>query len=347
MKVLMISGDPGVLDLGSETGKRMEEYRKALGELDILVCRGNIFSFALGFLRGMKMMRRTHYDIITAQDIEHSFLAWMLAKIFGIKWQMQIHTDIFSPYFVKNRAFNKTRVWLAKFLLPRADCVRAVSERIKKSIDTWRLSRQVAAQPPIIVLPIFVDTEKIKNSPIETDLHEKYGKDKFIILMASRITKEKNIGLAINVLRNRLIRTNKPVFLLIVGNGPELPALRRKAYGLGLENNVVFEPYTNDLASYYKTCDLFLLTSNYEGYGRTLIEAASAGAKIISSDVGIAQEILEPENIFKAGDADDLKSKLENAISGEIKQARLPKLPTKAEYLKLFAESFEKCLPAG
>jgi len=56
MRVLMISGDPGVLDPKSEAGKRTEEYRRTLGELDILVCRGNIFSFIDKFLMAQGMM---------------------------------------------------------------------------------------------------------------------------------------------------------------------------------------------------------------------------------------------------------------------------------------------------
>ena len=45
MRVLMISGDPGVLDPKSETGKRTEEYRQVFGTLDVLLCYGNIFRF--------------------------------------------------------------------------------------------------------------------------------------------------------------------------------------------------------------------------------------------------------------------------------------------------------------
>src|SRR3989344_7747161 len=106
--------------------------------------------------------------------------------------------------------------------------------------------------------------------------------------MASRLTSEKNIVLAIEAVKDMKLS------LLIVGEGPESGYLKGMATG-----NISFEPYTGDLTSYYKTCDLFLLTSNYEGYGMTLVEAAAAGAKIVSSDVGIAPAILEPENIFK------------------------------------------------
>src|SRR3990167_1252022 len=299
MKVLMISGDPGVLNPNSDAGKRMEEYRQTLGTLDILVCRGNIFSFITGFFRGVKIIRKNKPEVITAQDMEHSLFAWIFSRLFKVPWQMQIHTDIFSPYFWQESFKNKIRVVLAKFLLPRASCIRVMRERIKESI-AWRLGRQVAAELFVTVLPIFVDTEKIKNTPIKTNLHKKYP-GRFIILMASRITREKNIALAIEAMKELATHPKNPLFV-IVGDGPELENLKKTTKGLRLENSVSFLPFTDGLISYYKTCDLFLLTSNYEGYGMTLIEVALAGAKIISTDVGIAPEIFLPENIIAVGD---------------------------------------------
>ena len=344
MRVLMISGDPGVLDPKSETGKRTEEYRQVFGTLDVLLCYGNIFRFISGFFRGLKLMRR-RYDIITAQGVEHSLLAWIFSKLFYMPWQMQIHADIFSPYFVRSSASNKMRVLLAKFLIPRADCIRVVSERIKSSLTAYGV-RHTA----INVLPIFVDTEKIRTAPIKTDLHKKYP-GRFIILMASRITREKNIGLAIEAMQGEKRRDSiSPLgggsqnpLLLIVGDGPEKQNLEFRIKNLELEENVKFAPYTEDLASYYKTCDLFLLTSNYEGYGRTLVEAAAVGAKIISSDVGIAPKILEPENIFKVGDKKDLADKLLVALASRVKPPRPISIQTKDEYLRLYKKSFEIC----
>ncbi|MDP3764862.1 MAG: glycosyltransferase family 4 protein [bacterium] len=333
----MISGDPGVLDPNTEVGKRMVEYREAFGELDILLAYGNAFRFMGAFFSGLKMLLQKKLDIITAQDTEHFFLAWLFSKLFRIPWQMQIHTDILSPYFKEQSLKNKIRVMLAKFLLPRAGCIRVVSERIKKSVINYNKSLSSC----VTTLPIFVDVEKFKNTLIKTDLHKKYP-GLFIILMASRITQEKNIGLALEALS--LIRANKQIILLVVGDGPEKDSLRLKAYSIELGDNVVFEINTADIISYYKTCDLFLLTSNYEGYGRTLIEAASAGAKIISSDVGIAPEVLDQSCIFKVGDKDDLAEKINAAFASRLKPPK-PLIPqTKEEYLKLYKRSFEVCI---
>ena len=334
----MISGDPGVLDPASNAGKRMEWYRETLGDIDILLCRRNIFSFIDKFLMAQGMMWQKKYDIITAQDIEHAFLAWLLSKLHNVSWQMQIHTDIFSPHFVQHSALNKIRVALAKFLLPRADGIRVVSERIKNSI----LKTINYKLPTIFVMPVFIDAQKIKNMPIKTNLHKKYF-GRFIILMASRITKEKNIALAIEVMKELSTHPKNPL-LVIVGDGQELESLKKIAKGLRLENSVSFLPFTDDIISYYKTCDLFLLTSNYEGYGMTLIEATLAGAKIIATDVGIASEILPPENIIAVGDKLALSAKIFNALEGNISPAPEPKIQTKEEYLRLYKESLEICV---
>ena len=353
MKVLMISGDPWVLESGSDTAKRMEELMLALGELYIVPAYGSAINFIKAFFECAKILKNKKIEIITAQGAEHAAIAWILSGVYKTPWQMQIHTDIMSPYFWQESFKNKIRVMLVKFLLPRADCVRAVSNRIKRSLI--KLNKNLDKPDKITVLPVFVDIEKIKNAPIKTDLHKKYP-GRFIILMASRITKEKNIGLALEVMREIVTHPLTPSLtvregdgrrvnplLLIIGDGPELEALKFEAYEFSLNDNVVFEPRADDLISYYKTCDLFLLTSNYEGYGRTLVEAAASGAKIISSDVGIAPEILEKECVFKIGGQEDLKQKLLLALGLRLPPPKPLSSQTKEEYLKLYKNSLDIC----
>jgi glycosyltransferase involved in cell wall biosynthesis len=223
---------------------------------------------------------------------------------------------------------NRLRVMTAKFLIPRANCLRVVSERIKKS-----LLRVTHYPLRVTTLSIFVDTEKIRNATIKTNLRQKYPQFDFIILMASRFSKEKNIGLAIEAIKEI---NNKKIGLIIAGEGPEKENYK-------LSDNIILEPWTNDLASYYKTADLFVFTSDYEGYGMVLIEAAAAGCKIISTDVGVAGEILDWENIVKVGDKEGLKDKIEKAVKGEIKPCLALKTISKEKYLEDYKKSLETC----
>jgi 1,2-diacylglycerol 3-alpha-glucosyltransferase len=171
-------------------------------------------------------------------------------------------------------------------LLPKADLIRVVSRRIEESLRTknWPL------KAPVTVEPVSINVEKIKSAPLTADLHTKYPQYIKIILMASRLTWEKHLELALEAMA--LAVKNVPALgLVIVGGGPAETKLRLRIKTLGLDRNVQFEPWTQQLSSYYKTADIFLNTSYYEGYGRTLLEAQACGLAVISTDVGVAREI--------------------------------------------------------
>ena len=57
---------------------------------------------------------------------------------------------------------------------------------------------------------------------------------------------------------------------------------------------------SRDIFSYYKTADVFLSTSLYEGYGMSMVEAYTANCSIVSTDAGIAAELTG--NVCAVGD---------------------------------------------
>jgi glycosyltransferase involved in cell wall biosynthesis len=345
MRVLMISRDRNIFNPNSDVRQRMIEYGKLVEKLHIIV-----LSRPFKLLKIGKSIKG--FDLITAQDpFEAGLVGWVFAKMFGASLQLQIHTDFLSPYFARESLLNRIRVLIAKFLIPHAVCIRVASERIKDS-----LLRITNYELRITNLSIFVDVEKIKNAPIRTDLHAKYPQFDFTILMASRLTKEKNIPLAIDVIKEicdasrdaniQMHANDTNVGLIIVGDGPEKQNLKSQISNLKINENIKIENWTDDLISYYKTADLFLLTSHYEGYGRTLVEAVAAGCKIISSDVGIAGEILPKENIFEVNNKEQLKEKIIKAIKGELPQTKFRskiQTKTKEEYLEEYKKSWKQC----
>jgi len=204
-----------------------------------------------------------------------------------VKLELQLHTDIASPYF-SHSVLNGIRKFMALSYLPRADSIRVVSNRLKN----YLIERLKIEESKITVRPIKVDVEWIKNAPITVNLHDKYPQFEKIVLMASRFEEEKNIELAIRSWK-KVVEKLPKAGLLIVGLGSQGPKLRALTLKLGLKDSVKFEPWVsnNALASYYKTADAFLSTSLFEGYGMTFIEARAAGCPIISTDVGVAREV--------------------------------------------------------
>ena len=260
---------------------------------------------------------------------------------------MQIHSDIFSPHFVKHLMFNRFRTMLSKFLIPRASCVRVVSERIKKSVIRTCNVRTDIACPSIVVLPILGKSVDLNVEPKRFPEFDK------TILMVSRLTSEKNIGLAIEAMAE-VIRKHPKIGLVIVGDGPEREALKLQTTNYKLQTNVKFVGWQTDVASYYKGADIFLLTSLYEGWGMGVVDAMRYGTAIVMTDVGVAGELVENNKnglVVPVGDKnalvaavlrllenDNLCRNLAESAAGKVK-----KLPNEEGYYERMVESWQKC----
>ncbi len=316
LRVLSIGTDATIFESGAPSRTRLQAYAQCLDELHVISytsyssqfqaehispniwfypASSHLFSLQPfhAFRIGKRIIGERKINIISVQDPAESGLAgWLLKLKTGLSLHIQVHADFFSPYFRRNSWKERLRYWLALFLIPRGDAFRVVSPRIKHSLE----SRFMIHGSRIAVLPIFVDRERIASAEPAFNLHQKYPQFDFIILVVSRLFREKNISLAIEAFCE-LLKEFPKTGLVIVGNGPEHKKLKVKSEKLKIAVSVHFEGWQEDLVSYYKTADLYLLTSNFEGYGRTVIEAAAAGLPIIMTDVGVAGEIIrEGEN---------------------------------------------------
>lgn len=367
MNILSISSDRKLFEAGSAVRSRTLEYGRLVDELHIIVFAKrslgfreesfppNIFLYPTNshtrwgyiphaILQARKLKHRgVHIDVVTAQDpFEAGLAGFFIARIFGAKLHLQVHTDFMSPYFAKESFTNHARVMIAKFLLSHADAVRVVSERIKKS-----LVHIVKSSTPVAILPIFVDMFMSHNVSSETMLKKKYPQFDLHIVMASRLSPEKNISLALKAMRG-VVADHPKVGLIIVGSGPEEAPLKELTKKLNLMRNVMFEGWQEDLGSYFSAADAFLLTSNYEGYGMVVAEALAAGCPVVMTDVGVAGEVVHNgENglVVPVGDREALVRAVMRVVSGGVKlKINPPKLPTKEEYLAAYKKSWEDAL---
>lgn len=326
MKILSIGTDRNLLVQNSAVFERIKEIGGLVDELHVVLLSDkkhniqnkkiseNIWVYPTNspnkFLRvfdAVEIGRRIKTDLITAQDpFECGWVGLRLKRILNKPLEVQLHTDMFSPNF--NGVFNMFRKLLAKYVLPNSDGVRVVTEGLKNNILDRKLNKNV------YVLPIYIDKSRIE-SEVKFDLHNKYGFEN-VLLTVSRLSKEKNIKLAIDVLSD-IIKTNPKTGLVIVGSGPEEKSLRAYAGGLNLAQNVIFAGWQEDLASYYKTADVYLQTSKFEGYGLSLVEAGLSGLPVVSTPVGLANDL---KNIGLGDKAQALASFVNDLLKDKSKR---------------------------
>lgn len=88
---------------------------------------------------------------------------------------------------------------------------------------------------------------------------------------------------------------DRPWQLDLVGDGPMREEVRQFAAELGLSERVNFLGERSDVAEILAAAQLFVLSSNWEGFPRSILEAMRAGLPVVSSDVGGCRESVQHE----------------------------------------------------
>jgi 1,2-diacylglycerol 3-alpha-glucosyltransferase len=112
-----------------------------------------------------------------------------------------------------------------------------------------------------------------------------------------RVAHEKNIHFLLRMLPQ--LRSSIPdILLIIAGEGPALPYLRKLAGKLGISANVLFVGYlsrADALLDCYCAGDAFVFASRTETQGLVLLEAMALGVPVVSTAVMGTKDILQPQ----------------------------------------------------
>ena len=81
--------------------------------------------------------------------------------------------------------------------------------------------------------------------------------------------------------------------ILIAGEGRLEPQLKEQARSAGVEDNIIFLGFLEDMHSFYKAIDIFVLTSRWEGFGYAIVEAMGNSRPVVAFDVSSNPEIIE------------------------------------------------------
>lgn len=329
MKVLSFSLDPQMLNKESVVASRNSRYGAALQRLTVIVPSSQKREIQLSptttvygtgggykatqlvrlFLKAASCLRRGSYDVISSQDMYFlGLLSVILAKIFRCGLEIQVH----GIEKIKTRAF------LARHVLRWAGSVRVPTTRLKNYlVDTLKLDGD-----KVFVIPVYVDV-----SPFSSVSRSADNDGYFNILSVNRLVPIKNISLQLQAVKE-LRKVHPRILLHIVGEGPLQSELHSQIQYLEMGDAVMLHGYKTgqDLVDLYSRADCFVLTSDFEGYGMVVVEAAAAGLPIVMTDVGCAGDFIVHEVnglIVPVGDVRAVVAALERLINDPLMRKRL------------------------
>lgn len=201
--------------------------------------------------------------ILTFMDMS-SIPVLFASKLVFVKKSIQIiGEDILSSKYIPSTSFPQLRLYLIKKLYPLSKKI-IVQTNVQKS-DILQITNH---NSKVIVLPNWLPLAYPSKNIIP------FNKRQTDIIFIGRLNPQKNITKFIEII-NEVSKKIPSISVKIVGSGNQKSHLKKITHQFKLEKNIKFISATSDPQKFYSESKIFLLTSDYEGFPLTLLEAIS------------------------------------------------------------------------
>ncbi|MDH5505848.1 MAG: glycosyltransferase [Anaerolineae bacterium] len=146
------------------------------------------------------------------------------------------------------------------------------------------------------VIPNGIDLDLYQTAASPGDLRQQLSvpADACLLCCVGRLEEQKGIDILLAALA-ALPADSPPWHLWLVGDGSQRAALQAQAHSLGLDRQVSFLGFREDIPQLLQASDIFVLPSRFEAMPVSILEALAAGLPSIVSDVGENALILAEE----------------------------------------------------
>ncbi|CAB3389583.1 Glycosyltransferase family 1 protein [Kyrpidia spormannii] len=142
------------------------------------------------------------------------------------------------------------------------------------------------------------------------------------IVMVARFARPKDQSLLIRALEG----LNGEFSVSFVGDGPTRREMEALAANSSVRHRITFLGAREDVAELLAKAHVFVLTSNWEGFPISILEAMRAGLPVVASDVGgVCEAVVDGETgyLVPRGDEVTLRDRLKRLITGPDLRARM------------------------
>jgi L-malate glycosyltransferase len=234
--------------------------------------------------RLMHMLERTRCELLHADLPAAGIVARIAGKLLGVP-------VVYTEHNLQERYHPLTR-WANRITYGWNEVVLAVSDEVAASIRRNGLD----GRTDLRTLPNGVPVETIRAEAedlddLRRDLDLPNGRP--VVGSVAVFRPQKRLFDWLEVAR-QLAAMHDDVLFLLVGDGPEMPALRRRIHDIGLGERIRLPGFREDGRRLIGLIDVYLMTSAFEGLPMAMLEAMALGKPIVATAVGGIPEVIVP-----------------------------------------------------
>ncbi|MFM0169884.1 glycosyltransferase family 4 protein [Paraburkholderia sediminicola] len=273
---------------------------------------GAIFANARRMLALRRVLRQVKPDVVLGIETRPSILA-ILAGL-GLPCKVIATEHIHPPMLFEGKLWECLRRWT----YPLADKVVALTQKSKVWLQDNCNCKAVTVIPNSISLPIPVVEPVVPPQQV-------VGAGRRVLLAAGRMAEQKGFDILIDSFDR--IASNFPAWdLVILGDGDDRRSLVEQVAAAGLNERVLLPGQVGNMPDWYERADLYVLSSRFEGFSMTIVEAMASGCAVVSfdCDAGPGDIITHGHDgllVREVGDPQELANALSTLMSDDETRA--------------------------
>lgn len=235
---------------------------------------------------GRTILRRGKITLIQAQDpLVTGMVAVVLGKIFRLPVNVCIYgPNAYDPHWIASHWWHRISAPISRWVMRQCRGIQVDGQLTARRLIEAGYSPENVAVKPLVPANL--------EGFLQINPAARRAGGPVRLLYAGRLAPQKNLGMLIEVAKLLRDRGGLSFELTLVGEGPELDTLKAAVKRNNLEAFVKFRgQVTRDgIIQVFAESDIFVLTSDYEGYPRVLMEAAAAALPVVTTAVSGADE---------------------------------------------------------
>lgn len=242
----------------------------------------------VGFRVGKKLLMSDRFDVINTHFVLPTGpVGDALARFAKIPNVLSVHGgDLYDPSkFASPHRHPLLRIWIRR-LLRRADGV------VGQSWNTLgNMRRYYTPELEGIRIPLGIPRPKMESA---SRREYGFGNEEALLVTVGRLVGRKAVDQLLSMME---ALRNEPVRLLIIGTGPLEAQLKDQVSRKGLSEKVAFLGQVGEQEKFriLQMCDLYVSTSQHEGFGLVFVEAMASGLPVVCYDHGGQTDFLKDE----------------------------------------------------